>query len=69
LGSPRHVSDVVYAIADVPRTLTGKVLEVPAKRILMRQPADQVVSRGSLANPESLDYFRELAGEISVESV
>ena len=67
--SPRHVPDVVYAIADVPRTLSGKVLEVPVKRILMGQAADGVVSRGSLANPESLDYFRELAREISVESV
>jgi acetoacetyl-CoA synthetase len=60
--SPRHVPNEVHAIADVPRTLSGKVLEVPVKRILMGQDPDKAVSRESLANPEALDYFVELAG-------
>jgi acetoacetyl-CoA synthetase len=60
--SPRHVPDQVFAIAEVPRTLSGKVLEVPVKKILMGQPADKAASRESLANPKSLDYFVELAG-------
>ena len=47
----------------MPRTLSGKVLEVPVKRILTGTPADQAASRDSLANPRSLDYFTELAGE------
>jgi acetoacetyl-CoA synthetase len=59
--SPRHVPDEVRQIAEVPRTLSGKVLEVPVKRILMGTPADQAASRESLANPEALDYFIELA--------
>jgi acetoacetyl-CoA synthetase len=62
--SPRHVPDHVYAIAEVPRTLSGKVLEVPVKRILTGTPADRAASRDSLANPQALDYFVELAGEL-----
>jgi acetoacetyl-CoA synthetase len=59
--SPRHVPNEVHAIAEVPRTLSGKVLEVPVKKILMGQAADKAASRDSLANPEALDYFVEFA--------
>jgi acetoacetyl-CoA synthetase len=59
--SPRHVPDEVRQIAEVPRTLSGKVLEVPVKRILMGQPPDRVASRDSLANPAALDVFVALA--------
>jgi acetoacetyl-CoA synthetase len=51
----------VLQIEQVPRTLSGKVLEVPVKRILMGMPADQAASVDSLADPHSLDYFIELA--------
>ncbi|MGZ4271506.1 MAG: acetoacetate--CoA ligase [Solirubrobacteraceae bacterium] len=59
--SPRHVPSEVHAIKEVPRTLSGKVLEVPVKRILMGQDPDRAASRDSLANPEALDYFAGLA--------
>jgi acetoacetyl-CoA synthetase len=59
--SPRHVPDEIRQIAEVPRTLSGKVLEVPVKRILMGAEASAVASRESLANPEALDYFVTLA--------
>jgi acetoacetyl-CoA synthetase len=59
--SPRHVPDEVFAIAEVPRTLSGKVLEVPVKRILMGTPPEKAASRDSLANPAALDYFTEMA--------
>ncbi len=59
--SPRHVPDEVFAIAEVPRTLSGKVLEVPVKRILMGTPAEKAASRDSLANPAALDYFTAMA--------
>ena len=62
--SPRHVPDAVYRIDAVPRTLSGKVLEVPVKRILMGTPAEQAASRDSLANPEALDFFERLAAEL-----
>ena len=45
----------------MPRTLSGKVLEVPVKRILMGHDPEEVVSRDSLSNPEALDWFVELA--------
>jgi acetoacetyl-CoA synthetase len=59
--SPRHVPDEVFRIAEVPRTLSGKALEVPVKRILMGTPAEQAASRDSLANPAALDWFTEFA--------
>ena len=62
--SPRHVPNDVFAIAEVPRTLSGKVLEVPVKRILTGTPAERAASRDSLANPAALDYFVELAATL-----
>ncbi|MDX6587978.1 MAG: acetoacetyl-CoA synthetase [Solirubrobacterales bacterium] len=59
--SPRHVPNEVHEVAEIPRTLSGKVLEVPVKRILMGTPPEQAASRDSLANPLALDPFVELA--------
>jgi acetoacetyl-CoA synthetase len=65
--SPRHVPNEILQIEEVPRTLSGKVLEVPVKRILMGTPPAQAASVDSLANPRSLDYFVELAREFTPE--
>ena len=54
-ASPRHVPDQIRAIVAVPRTLNGKKLEVPVKRILLGEDPAQVASRDTLANPEALD--------------
>jgi acetoacetyl-CoA synthetase len=59
--SPRHVPNDVHQIGEVPRTLSGKVLEVPVKRILMGTPPEEAASRESLANPAALDPFVALA--------
>ena len=59
--SPRHVPSDVIAVAEVPRTLSGKLLEVPVKRILMGTPPDRAASRDSLQNPAALDPFVALA--------
>jgi acetoacetyl-CoA synthetase len=59
--SPRHVPNEVHAVAAIPRTLSGKVLEVPVKRILMGHDPDAVASRDSLANPDALDWFAQFA--------
>jgi acetoacetyl-CoA synthetase len=59
--SPRHVPNEVHAIAEVPRTLSGKILEVPVKKILMGTPPEQAASRESLANPQALDTFVTMA--------
>jgi acetoacetyl-CoA synthetase len=59
--SPRHVPNEVHEIAAVPRTLSGKILEVPVKKILMGAAPEKAASRDSLANPEALDAFVEMA--------
>ena len=61
--SPRHVPDQILGVPSVPRTLSGKKLEVPLKRILTGTPVEVAASRGSLANPQALDAFVELFGE------
>ncbi len=61
--SPRHVPDVVTAVAAIPRTLSGKKLEVPVKRILLGALADVAASRDSLADPSALAPFEALARE------
>jgi acetoacetyl-CoA synthetase len=61
--SPRHVPDTVVAAPEIPRTLSGKILEVPIKRILMGAPVNEVASRDSLANPGALDWFAGLNAE------
>ena len=63
--SPRHVPNEVRQIEEVPRTLSGKVLEVPVKRILMGATLHEAASVDSLSNPASLDYFVQLAGELA----
>jgi acetoacetyl-CoA synthetase len=53
--SPRHVPDVIDQVRAIPRTLSGKKLEVPIKRLLAGQPVERVASRGSLSDPTALD--------------
>ncbi len=55
--SPRHVPDEVVAVREVPRTLNGKKLEVPVKRILQGEPWPSVVSPDGMANPDALQFF------------
>jgi acetoacetyl-CoA synthetase len=61
--SPRHVPDEVIQVAALPRTLSGKVLEVPVKRILMGGDPATAASRDSLADPAALDWFVQFARE------
>jgi acetoacetyl-CoA synthetase len=60
--SPRHVPNEIVTVSEVPRTLSGKVLELPVKRILQGTDPDKAASRDSLANPRSLDFFVDYAG-------
>jgi acetoacetyl-CoA synthase len=64
--SPRHVPDMIRAVPAIPRTLTGKKLEAPVKRILRGAAADEVASRDSLLDPTALDHFVALAGAMTV---
>jgi acetoacetyl-CoA synthetase len=59
--SPRHVPDRILAVTAIPRTLTGKKLEAPVKRILLGAPVSSVASADALLDPTALDPFVELA--------
>ena len=59
--SPRHVPSEVFQVREIPRTLSGKKLELPVKKLLMGQPVERVVNREAMANPASLDWFIDLA--------
>jgi acetoacetyl-CoA synthetase len=55
--SPRHVPDQIRHVPGIPRTLSGKKLEVPVRRMLLGTPAERAVDPNALANPEVLGYF------------
>jgi acetoacetyl-CoA synthetase len=59
--SPRHVPDTIEAVPGIPRTLTGKKLELPVKRILQGAARDEVVRRDALSDPASIDAFVDYA--------
>jgi acetoacetyl-CoA synthetase len=59
--SPRHVPDTVEAVPSIPRTLTGKKLELPVKRMLLGTDPARVASRDALADPGALDAFADYA--------
>ncbi|MFB7756083.1 acetoacetate--CoA ligase, partial [Streptomyces sp. NPDC056121] len=59
--SPRHVPDAVVPIEAVPRTLTGKKLEVPVKRILQGARVTEVSAEGAVTRPDMLAWFAQFA--------
>jgi acetoacetyl-CoA synthetase len=66
--SPRHVPDEVVSVSAIPRTLSGKKIEVPIKRLLSGTPAERAVNRGTLHNPAALDDFIALAARLQGEN-
>ena len=64
-ASARHVPNEAYAIAEVPRTLTGKKMEVPVRKLLLGAAPAKVASPDAMANPASLDFFVRLARELN----
>jgi acetoacetyl-CoA synthetase len=59
--SARHVPDEIFQVAAIPRTLSGKKMELPIKRLLLGQPLEKVANPDTMANPESLAWFKEFA--------
>ncbi|WP_433175871.1 acetoacetate--CoA ligase [Actinoallomurus sp. CA-150999] len=55
--SPRHVPDEIRVVPGVPRTLSGKKLEVPVRKILLGTPIDKAANPDAMANPEVLRHF------------
>jgi acetoacetyl-CoA synthetase len=66
--SPRHVPDEIFIINQVPRTLSGKKIEVPVRKILLGYPLEQAANLDSMRNPESIQFFVDLAEEIQQRS-
>jgi acetoacetyl-CoA synthetase len=62
--SPRHVPDVVHQVSALPRTLSGKRIEVPVKKILRGVPTDQAVARGALTAPGALAEFERFRASL-----
>jgi acetoacetyl-CoA synthetase len=56
-ASPRHVPDDILVVAGIPRTLTGKRLEIPIKRILLGTAPADAVQKSSVDRPELFDGF------------
>ena len=61
--SARHVPNDVFATPEVPRTLNGKKLEVPIKRLLLGEPLEKVVNQDSMSNPGSLAWYVAFAAQ------
>ncbi|GAA3428444.1 acetoacetate--CoA ligase [Streptosporangium sandarakinum] len=55
--SPRHVPNEVIEVPGIPRTLSGKKLEVPVRKILLGVPAEKAANLDAMANPEVLSHF------------
>lgn len=62
--SPRHVPNEIYAIDEVPRTLSGKKVEVPVRKILLGIPVEQAANLDALRNPETIQFYVDLAPKI-----
>ncbi len=62
--SPRHVPDDVYAVPDVPRTLSGKKLEIPIKRLFKGVPPARAANLDAMSNPQVIDQYVDLVERI-----
>ncbi len=59
--SARHAPNEIVAVEEIPRTLTGKKMELPIKKLLLGMPLDKAANPDAMANPHSLDYFQAFA--------
>jgi acetoacetyl-CoA synthetase len=64
--SARHVPNEIFAVAEIPRTLTGKKMELPIKNLLLGMPLEKIANRDAMSNPGCLDYYVEFARQRAV---
>ncbi|MEL0455213.1 acetoacetate--CoA ligase [Flavobacteriaceae bacterium SZ-1-7] len=62
--SPRHVPDEIIPVGDIPYTISGKKMEAPVKKILLKMPMEKSINIDSMKNPESIKFFIEFAKKI-----
>ncbi|MGC8644860.1 MAG: acetoacetate--CoA ligase [Thermoplasmata archaeon] len=65
--SARYVPDDIIRVSQIPKTINGKKMEVPLKKLFMGFPPDRAFNRGSMANPEAVDEFVVIAEKIRRE--
>jgi acetoacetyl-CoA synthetase len=63
-ASARHVPNQIYQVDEIPRTLTGKKMEVPVRKLLLGAAAEKVASADAMVNPNSMSFFLRLAQEM-----
>lgn len=59
--SARHVPNEVFAVPEIPRTLTGKKMELPIKKLLLGTPIEKIANPDAMSNPGSLRWYAEFA--------
>ena len=59
--SARHVPNEIFQVEEIPRTLSGKKMELPIKKLLLGQPLQGIANPDAMANPASLDWFADFA--------
>jgi acetoacetyl-CoA synthetase len=65
--SARHVPNEIFQVAEVPRTLSGKKMELPVKKLLLGQALDKIANPDAMANPGSLQWFVDFAARRAAE--
>ena len=61
--SVRHVPDEILQVPVIPKAITGKKLELPVKQLLLGHPAERVLKRDALAQPDSIGWFAQFAAD------
>jgi acetoacetyl-CoA synthetase len=59
--SRRFLPNDIFAVAEIPRTLSGKKQELPIKKLLLGHPVEKVINREAMANPACLDWYLTFA--------
>lgn len=64
-ASARHVPNEVFAVPQIPRTLSGKKMELPVRKLLLGASIDKVASPDAMSNPDSMAWFIDLAARLN----
>jgi len=63
--SARHVPNEIVQVPEVPRTISGKKMELPVKKLLLGIPVEKVANRDAMSNPQSLSFFMDFAARLN----
>lgn len=66
-GSARHVPSEIFQVDEIPRTLSGKKMELPVRKLLLGSPASKVASPDAMINPASFEYFVKFAETLNLK--